>query len=143
MDINSIKQILPHRYPFLLVDRILELEPENRIVGIKNVTANEWFFMGHFPNLPVMPGVLIVEAMAQLAGLLIGKSANTSEAETWYYLTSIKSAKFRTPVIPGDQLRMEVHFLRTKRTIFEISGIASVDSEVVAETDLLIKATSE
>ena len=107
LDINEIRRILPHRYPMLLVDRILELEAE-RIVGIKNVTANEAFFSGHFPDYPVMPGVLIVEAMAQTAGVLVLKSIPDRESKL-VLLVSIEYAKFRRPVRPGDQLRMELH----------------------------------
>jgi len=106
LEINEIRRILPHRYPMLLVDRILELEPE-RIVGIKNVTANEPFFAGHFPDFPVMPGVLIVEAMAQTAGVLVLKSIPDRESKL-VLLVSIEFAKFRRPVVPGDQLRIEM-----------------------------------
>src|SRR6267378_5108510 len=112
LDINEIRRILPHRYPMLLVDRIVELEAE-RIVGIKNVTANEPFFAGHFPDFPVMPGVLIVEAMAQTAGVLVLKSIPNRESKR-VLLVSIERAKFRKPVIPGDQLRMELIMLKRK-----------------------------
>src|ERR1700719_4289703 len=105
LDVNEIRKILPHRYPMLLVDRIVELEAE-RIVGIKNVTGNEPFFMGHFPDFPVMPGVLIVEAMAQTAGVLVLKSIPDRETKL-VLLVSIDAAKFRRPVVPGDQLRIE------------------------------------
>src|SRR5215813_5888924 len=106
LDINEIRAILPHRYPFLLVDRILELEPE-RIVGIKNVTVNEPFFMGHFPDFPVMPGVMIVEAMAQVAGVLVLKQIPDRHKKL-VLLASVENAKFRRPVVPGDQLRIEM-----------------------------------
>src|SRR6266700_4271602 len=112
MDVNEIRQILPHRYPFLLVDRILELEPE-RIVGIKNVTVNEPFFNGHFPEFPVMPGVLIVEAMAQTAGVLVLKSMPNRDNKL-VLLVSIEGAKFRRPVVPGDQLHIEMTVIRRK-----------------------------
>src|ERR1700733_13045406 len=115
LDVNEIRQILPHRSPFLLVDRILELEPE-RIVGIKNVTANEPFFIGHFPDFPVMPGVLIVEAMAQTAGGLVLKRIPDRESKL-VLLGSIESAKFRKPVVPGDQLRIEMSVLRRKGSV--------------------------
>ncbi len=142
MDVNSIKKILPHRYPFLLVDEVLEIEPKKKIVGIKNVTVNEWFFMGHFPDFPIMPGVLIVEAMAQLSGLLIAESVDDLAPNTWYYLALIKNAKFRNPVVPGNQIQMEVQFLSMKKTIFNIHGTASVKDEIVAETELIIKSIS-
>lgn len=142
MDVNSIKRILPHRYPFLLVDQVLELRPKKKIVGIKNVTVNEWFFVGHFPDFPIMPGVLIVEAMAQLGGLLIAESVDNLVPKTWYYLASIRNAKFRNPVVPGDQIQMEVQFLRMKETIFDISGTASVRDKTVAEAELIIKSVS-
>ncbi len=125
LDINEIRQILPHRYPMLLVDRILELEPE-RIVGIKNVTANEAFFSGHFPDYPVMPGVLIVEAMAQTAGVLVLKSIPDRESKL-VLLVSIEYAKFRKPVRPGDQLRMELLMLKRKASVAKMSGKATVD----------------
>src|SRR6201993_1457148 len=110
LDINEIRGILPHRFPFLLVDRIVELEPE-RIVGIKNVTGNEPFFAGHFPDFPVMPGVLIVEAMAQTAGVLVLKSIPDRETKL-VLLVSIEYAKFRRPVVPGDQLRIEMTVIK-------------------------------
>src|SRR5882762_5444427 len=115
LDINEIRRILPHRYPMLLVDRIVELEAE-RIVGIKNVTANEPFFSGHFPDFPVMPGVLIVEAMAQTAGVLVLKSIEDRESKR-VLLVSIEYAKFRKQVVPGDQLRMELIMLKRKASV--------------------------
>src|SRR6266849_899330 len=115
LDVNEIRQLLPHRYPMLLVDRIIELDAE-RIVGIKNVTANEPFFAGHFPDFPVMPGVLIVEAMAQTAGVLVLKSIPDRENKR-VLLVSIASAKFRKQVIPGDQLRIEMTVVRRKLTV--------------------------
>src|SRR5246127_3542713 len=112
LDVNDIRQILPHRYPFLLVDRIVELEQE-RVVGIKNVTVNEPFFNGHFPDFPVMPGVPIVEAMAQTAGILVLKNIPDREKKL-VLLVSVDAAKFRRPVVPGDQLRLEMKVLRLK-----------------------------
>src|SRR6267143_2040227 len=125
LDINEIRRILPHRYPMLLVDRIVELEAE-RIVGIKNVTANEPFFSGHFPDFPVMPGVLIAEAMAQTAGELV-------------LLVSIEYAKFRKPVVPGNQLRMELIMLKRKASVAKMSGKATVDGALVAEAEVMCK----
>ncbi len=136
LDINAIKEILPHRFPFLLVDRILELE-EERIVGIKNVTANEPFFAGHFPEFPVMPGVLIVEAMAQVAGVLVLKSLATKQKVV--FLASIENAKFRRPVVPGDQLRIEMKVGRRKASVAKMHGVATVDGQVVAEAEVMCK----
>ena len=137
LDINEIRRILPHRYPMLLVDRILELEAE-RIVGIKNVTANEAFFSGHFPDYPVMPGVLIVEAMAQTAGVLVLKSIPDRESKL-VLLVSIEYAKFRRPVRPGDQLRIEMKVAKRKATVAKMFGTATVDGVLVAEATMLCK----
>ena len=137
LDINEIRRILPHRYPMLLVDRIVELEPD-RIVGIKNVTANEPFFSGHFPDFPVMPGVLIVEAMAQTAGVLVLKSIE-DRASKLVLLVSIEYAKFRRPVVPGDQLRMELIMLKRKASVAKMSGKATVDGVLVAEAEVMCK----
>src|ERR1700730_2734771 len=137
LDVNEIRQILPHRYPFLLVDRITELEPE-RIVGIKNVTVNEPFFVGHFPDFPVMPGVLIVEAMAQVAGVLVLKSIPDRHNKL-VLLVSVEQAKFRRPVVPGDQLRIEMKVTKRKLTVAKMYGIATVNGNVVAEAELMCK----
>jgi 3-hydroxyacyl-[acyl-carrier-protein] dehydratase len=137
MDIQWIREILPHRYPFLLVDRILELEPE-RIVGIKNVTINEPFFIGHFPEFPVMPGVLIVESMAQVAGVLV-LSQIEDRKNKLVLLASVEEAKFRKPVRPGDQLRIEMKVARRKASIAKMFGTATVDGAVVAEATMLCK----
>jgi 3-hydroxyacyl-[acyl-carrier-protein] dehydratase len=137
MDIQGIQEILPHRYPFLLVDRIEELEPE-RIVGIKNVTINEPFFIGHFPDFPVMPGVLIVEAMAQVAGVLV-LSQMEDRKNKLVLLASVEEAKFRKPVRPGDQLRIEMKVGKRKATIAKMFGTASIDGTVVAEATMLCK----
>jgi 3-hydroxyacyl-[acyl-carrier-protein] dehydratase len=137
LDTLAIRDILPHRYPFLLVDRILELEPD-RIVGIKNVTANEEFFMGHFPHFPVMPGVLITEAMAQVAGVLVLKEI-PDRKEKIVLLASIEEAKFRKPVVPGDQLRIEMVVLKKKASVCKMQGKATVDGLVVAEATLMCK----
>ena len=137
LDVDAIREILPHRYPFLLVDRIVELEPE-RIVGIKNVTANEPFFIGHFPDFPVMPGVLIVEAMAQTAGVLVLKSIPDRDRKI-VLLASVDFAKFRRPVRPGDQLRMELTLLKKKASVAKMSGKATVDGQLVAEAEMMCK----
>lgn len=133
----AIRDILPHRYPMLLVDRIVELE-EERIVGIKNVTANEPFFSGHFPEFPVMPGVLIVEAMAQVAGVLVLRNIPDRENKL-VLLIGIEEAKFRRPVVPGDQLRIEMKVERRKATVAKMSGKATVDGNVVAEATVMCK----
>ena len=135
LDIDAIREILPHRYPFLLVDRIEELEAE-RVVGIKNVTVNEPFFTGHFPDYPVMPGVLIIEAMAQVAGVLV-LSGIPDRKSKLVLLAGVDGAKFRKPVRPGDQLRMEMKVLRSRATMAKVSGIATVDGAVVAEAEIL------
>jgi len=137
MDIDAIREILPHRYPFLLVDCILELEAE-RIVGVKNVTVNEPFFAGHFPNYPVMPGVLIVEAMAQVAGVLVLKQIGDRKKKI-VLLATIEEAKFRRPVRPGDQLRIEMLVTRRKSTVAKMHGTATVDGSVVAEAQVMCK----
>ena len=137
LDINEIRELLPHRFPFLLVDRIIEMEPE-RIVGIKNVTANEPHFMGHFPDFPVMPGVLIVEAMAQCAGVLVLKSIE-DRASKLVLLVAIENARVRKPVVPGDTLRMEMKILKRKATVAKMSGVATVDGVVVAEAEVMCK----
>ncbi|HUJ20230.1 MAG TPA: 3-hydroxyacyl-ACP dehydratase FabZ [Bryobacteraceae bacterium] len=137
LEINEIRRILPHRYPMLLVDQIVELEAE-RIVGIKNVTANEPFFVGHFPDFPVMPGVLIVEAMAQTAGVLVLKNIPDRESKL-VLLVAIENAKFRRPVRPGDQLRLEMTVVKRKNTVAKIAGRATVNGTVVAEAEVMCK----
>lgn len=137
LDINEIRGILPHRYPFLLVDRIVEMEAE-RIVGIKNVTVNEPHFTGHFPDFPVMPGVLIVEAMAQTAGVLV-LSGMPDRENKLVLLVAIENARFRRPVVPGDTLRMEMKVLKRKASVAKMAGVATVDGVVVAEAEVMCK----
>jgi len=132
MNSTEIQKILPHRYPFLLVDRILTLEPKVRAVGLKNVTFNEYFFQGHFPDYPIMPGVLIVEAMAQVSGILAFHSGAQGDS---VYFMSIEKAKFRKPVVPGDQLRFEVNVLQNRNNVWKFAGQALVDDKVVAEAE--------
>lgn len=138
MDIQEIMQYLPHRFPFLMVDRVELIEPGVRIVAIKNVTINEPFFPGHFPTRPVMPGVLILEAMAQSAAILSFKSADTKpNANSVYYFVGIDGARFKKPVGPGDQLRLEVHFQRSIKSIWKYTAKATVGDAVVAVAELM------
>jgi 3-hydroxyacyl-[acyl-carrier-protein] dehydratase len=137
IEIKEIMNILPHAYPFLLVDRIIEVEPGKRIVGIKNVTYNEPFFPGHFPGRPIMPGVLIVEAMAQTAGLLVFNSLPQEQHEPQIYFLGIDNVRFRKPVIPGDQLRLELEITKHRQSIWGFKGKALVDGKLVAEAELL------
>jgi beta-hydroxyacyl-ACP dehydratase FabZ len=137
LDINEIRAILPHRYPFLLVDRIVEMDAE-RIVGIKNVTHNEPFFQGHFPDFPVMPGVLIVEAMAQAAGVLVLSQIPDRDRKL-VLLVAIEGARFRRPVVPGDTLRMEMSVIKRKASVAKFAGRATVDGKVVAEVEVMCK----
>lgn len=132
MDIKKIQGILPHRYPFLLVDRIVGIENDIKAVGIKNVTINEPFFEGHFPGNPIMPGVLIVEAMAQVAGIMALQSGTQGDI---VYFMSIEKAKFRRPVVPGDQLRFEITTVRKRGNVSRFSGCAIVDGRIVAEAE--------
>ncbi len=138
MDIHEILEHLPHRYPFLLIDRVLDVEPGKNIVALKNVTMNEPFFVGHYPHHPVMPGVLIIEAMAQAAALLSFKTMGTKpSADSVYYFVGIDDARFKRPVSPGDQLILKVELLITKRGIWKYSAVAEVDGKVVAEANLM------
>src|SRR3990172_2941091 len=140
IDIKEIQSVLPHRYPFLMVDRVIELDPGKKAVGLKNVTINEPFFMGHFPGNPIMPGVLIVEAMAQVAGIMAFRSG--VQGDTVYFM-SIEKAKFRKPVVPGDQLRIEITVLQQRGNVWKFSGNALVDDKLVAEADftaMVVKA---
>ena len=136
LNIQEIMEILPHRYPMLLVDRVLELDPGKRIVCIKNVTANEQFFLGHFPGAPVMPGVLIVEAMAQCGAVLVLRDI-PDRLEKLFLFGGVDKARFRRPVVPGDQLRMEVEIMQRRSTSVKLHGLATVEGEVAAEADML------
>ena len=135
MDIDEIKQVIPHRYPFLLVDRVIECDMESRIVGIKNVTTNEPFFQGHFPEYPIMPGVLIIEALAQVACILALKMLK-KEGHGSVFFTGIDGAKFRQPVRPGDQLRLELLKIKQRGTLFRFQGSAYVGDKLAAECTL-------
>ena len=135
IDIREVQSILPHRYPFLLVDRIIELDIGKRIVGYKNVTFNEEFFQGHFPEEPVMPGVLIIEAMAQVGGVLAFKSSPEIKRKAVYF-AGIDKAKFRKPVTPGDQLRMELEVLRVRQPFWKMKGSGYVEDHLVCEAEL-------
>jgi 3-hydroxyacyl-[acyl-carrier-protein] dehydratase len=132
-DIREIMKILPHRYPFLLVDRIISIEKGQKLVGVKNVTMNEPFFQGHFPGNPIMPGVLTVEGMAQAAGILAYYSSEASYKSV--YFMSIEKAKFRKPVVPGDQLRFEISLLHRRNNVWKFSGEAFVEDKVVSEAE--------
>ncbi|MBV9265825.1 MAG: 3-hydroxyacyl-ACP dehydratase FabZ [Acidobacteriaceae bacterium] len=140
LDIQQILEILPHRYPMLLVDKILEITNDS-IVGIKNVTVNEPYFTGHFPDFPVMPGVMIIESMAQVGGILVGSVAPQTRGKIMF-LASIEEAKFRRPVVPGDQLRIEMKLERIKTTVAKMKGIALVDGQVAAEAMVMCKLTN-
>ena len=131
-DVIGIMKLLPHRYPFLLVDRITELEPDKRVVGLKNVTINEQFFQGHFPGMPVMPGVLIIESMAQVAGVMIYRELAEPKKKLIYF-TGIENARFRRPVVPGDQLRIEMDLLNRRKNFGKLHGRATVDGKLAAE----------
>ncbi len=132
MDIIEIQSLIPHRYPFLLIDRIVELDPLKRIVAIKNVTMNEPFFQGHFPGVPVMPGVLIIEAMAQAGAVLLFREVPDRENKLMYF-AGIEEARFRKPVTPGDQLRLEINVLRYRSGYGKLEGKAYVDGNLVCE----------
>ena len=143
IDVKEIMQILPHRYPFLLVDRIESLKEGEEIVGIKNVSINEPFFVGHFPGNPIMPGVLIIEAMAQVGGVLAFHSSPKEWAGSLVYFMGIDKVRFRKPVVPGDQLRLKLTTIRQKQKVFKMRGEAYVDDALVAEAELLAAIESK
>ena len=136
-DIQEIMKLLPHRYPFILVDRILELTPGEKVIALKNVTINEPFFQGHFPENPIMPGVLIIEAMGQAGAVLAAKSLERESHGSLIYFMGMDKVKFRKPVTPGDQLIFEMKFLKQRRNVFRMSGTAYVDKNVVAQAELM------
>ncbi|MEW6571725.1 MAG: 3-hydroxyacyl-ACP dehydratase FabZ [Nitrospirota bacterium] len=141
IDIKEIHKLLPHRYPFLMVDRIIEIEEGVKAKGLKNVTVNEEFFQGHFPGQPIMPGVLIIEAMAQVAGILAFRSgANTGKS---VYFMSIEKAKFRKPVIPGDQMILEVTIVQSRGNVWKFSANAHVGEKIVAEAEFTAMVTDK
>ena len=137
LDVMTIQRLLPHRYPFLLVDRVTEFEAHKRVVGIKNVTINEPFFNGHFPGHPVMPGVLVIEALAQTGGILTQLSHQTDSSGKLFYLVKIDNAKFSRMVVPGDQLTLEVELKRTIRNMAMYTGMARVNGETAACAEIL------
>ena len=138
LDTNGIQSILPHRYPFLMVDAILEMEPKKRIVGVKNVTINEDYFVGHFPSKPIMPGVLIIESMAQTGGLLLLQEVEDRDNKLLYFV-AIDGARFRRPVVPGDQLIVEVTVITFRGDFCKLAGRATVNGELAAEATLMCK----
>lgn len=138
MNIEEVKALLPHRYPFLLIDRVLDIVPGKSLTAIKNVTINEPQFLGHFPERSIMPGVLVVEAMAQAAGILAFKTDNiVPDENSTYFLVGIDKTRFKRPVIPGDQLLLEIELLRSKRGIWVFGGKASVDGQLAVSTELM------
>jgi len=136
LDVNEILKLIPHRYPFLLVDRIVEIHGSEKIVGIKNVSFNENFFQGHFPNRPVMPGVLICEAMAQVGAILADNARGGRDDSKTFVLTGLDNVKFKRPVEPGDQLRMELTCLKRRGSFWKMQGVATVDGKVVAQAEI-------
>ena len=138
LDIYEILQQLPHRYPFLLIDRVLDYKPESHLVAIKNVTHNEPYFPGHFPQRPIMPGVLILEALAQATGILAFKTVGRiPDANSLYYFVGIDEARFKRPVEPGDQLRLEVEYIKRMRGIWKFNGKATVEGDIVCTAELM------
>ena len=136
-NIQEIMKLLPHRYPFIMIDRILELIPGEKVVALKNVTINEPFFQGHFPKNPIMPGVLIIEAMGQAGAVLAAKSLDRELQGKLIYFMGMDKVKFRKPVAPGDQLMFEMQFIKQRRNVFKMSGTAYVDEKVVAQAELM------
>jgi len=138
LDINEVRQYLPHRYPFLLIDKVIQVQPGKSIVAIKNVTANEYFFTGHFPTFPVMPGVLIVEALAQASGILTFQTEQHYPREgELFYLAGIDNARFKRMVIPGDILRLEVELVKSRLGLWKFKGVAFVEEEVACTAEFM------
>jgi 3-hydroxyacyl-[acyl-carrier-protein] dehydratase len=137
LDIQEIMKLLPHRYPFIMIDRILELTPGEKVIALKNVTINEPFFQGHFPANPIMPGVLIIEAMGQAGAVLAAKSLEQEPHGVLIYFMGMDKVKFRKPVTPGDQLIFEMKYLKQRRNVFRMSGTAYVDENIVAQAELM------
>jgi 3-hydroxyacyl-[acyl-carrier-protein] dehydratase len=138
MNVNEIMKLLPHRYPFLLVDKIVDLKPGESALGVKNVTINEPFFQGHFPGQPIMPGVLVIEAMAQVAGVMAFSSGMAGKS---VYFMSIDNAKFRRPIVPGDQVMMDIKILKQRGNVWKFSGTATVDGKLVSEAEFTAMVT--
>lgn len=136
LNIEEIINLIPHRYPILLVDKVTEIEPNKKIVGIKNVTFNEPHFMGHFPDKPIMPGVLIIEAMAQAGAIMVVHSGDFKPEENLVYFMAIDGAKFRKPVVPGDVLELHIETIQNRGAVWKLSGVAKVDGQKVAEAQL-------
>ncbi|MXP56359.1 3-hydroxyacyl-ACP dehydratase FabZ [Pantoea sp. Mhis] len=143
LKIEEILELLPHRHPFLLVDRVIEFEVHKYLCAVKNISANELFFQGHFPNKPIFPGVLILEAMAQATGILAFKSTGKLEPGELYYFAGIDEARFKRPVVPGDQLIMKVTFEKTRRSLTRFRGIATVDGEIACEATMMCARSRE
>ncbi|SQI36372.1 (3R)-hydroxymyristoyl-[acyl-carrier-protein] dehydratase [Leminorella richardii] len=137
LDIEEILSLLPHRYPFLLVDRVLDFDKGKFLKAVKNVSVNEPFFQGHFPGKPIFPGVLILEAMAQATGILAFKSLGRLEPGELYYFAAVDNARFKRPVLPGDQLILEVEFIKERRGVARFRGVAKVDGEIACEADMM------
>ncbi|AMK75063.1 MULTISPECIES: 3-hydroxyacyl-ACP dehydratase FabZ [Methylomonas] len=142
LDILQIQELLPHRYPFLLVDKVLECEPGGRLLAVKNVTFNEPFFQGHFPHKPIFPGVLIMEALAQATALLTSQSDDKLGKGTTYFLAGIDNARFKKQVVPGDQLRLEVTYIKHKRHLWSFDCRAEVDGELAASAQIMCAAAA-
>ena len=141
--LHQIKRMIPHRYPMLMIEKMIDVVPDSHATGIKNVSVNEWFFQGHFPGKPIFPGVLILEAMAQATGILAFKSVGKLEPGELYYFAGIDNARFKRPVVPGDQMIMEVTFEKTRRGLTRFNGVATVDGKIVCEATMMCARSRE